>query len=99
MTVAALVAAAVLILSRWNVNYYALTPGDATPVASFIKVPPKLDHPLTGTILLTDVYVQQLTALTYLWQRYVSSDSQVSPRPRCSARPRRTSSPRRASWR
>jgi PDZ domain-containing protein len=79
VTVAAVIAAAVLVLSRWNVNDYALTPGDATPVSSFIKVPPKLDHRLTGTILLTDVDVQQLNALTYLWQRYLSSDSQVLP--------------------
>ena len=45
-----------MVLSRWNVDYYALTPGDASPVASFITVPADLDHPLTGTILLTDVF-------------------------------------------
>jgi PDZ domain-containing protein len=74
-----LVGIAVVVLQRWSVNYYALTPGDATPVASFIHVPPKLDHKLTGTILLTDVFVQQLNALTYLQERYFSSDSQVLP--------------------
>jgi Lon-like protease len=69
--------AAVVILSRWNVGYYALTPGDATPVASFITVPVKLDHPLTGTILLTDVYETQLSALTYLQERFFSSVATV----------------------
>jgi len=69
--------AAVVILSRWNVGYYALTPGDATPVASFITVPANLDHPLSGSILLTDVYETQLNALTYLQERYFSSDAQV----------------------
>ena len=64
--------AAVVILSRWNVGYYALTPGDATPVASFITVPANLDHPLSGSILLTDVYETQLNALTYLQERYFS---------------------------
>jgi PDZ domain-containing protein len=71
--------AATLVLSRWNVNYYALSPGDASPVTSFIKVPSKLDHPLSGEILLTDVFVTPLTVLTYLQERYLSSDSQVVP--------------------
>jgi PDZ domain-containing protein len=70
---------AVVILYKWNVGYYALTPGDATPVAPFITVPAKLDHPLTGTILLTDVYETQLNALTYLQERYLSSVAQVYP--------------------
>jgi hypothetical protein len=29
---------AVVILYKWNVGYYALTPGDATPVAPFITI-------------------------------------------------------------
>jgi PDZ domain-containing protein len=65
------------VLGRWNVNYYAITPGDATPVASFIQVPAQLDHPLIGKILLTDVYVQKLTALSYLQDKYLSSDDEV----------------------
>jgi PDZ domain-containing protein len=65
------------VLDHWPVGYYALTPGDATPVASFISVPKKLDHPLTGSILLTDVYETQLNALTYLQERYFSSVAQV----------------------
>ena len=75
----ALLVVATLILSHWNVNDYAISPGDASPVASFIKVPPELDHQLSGTILLTDVYVKPLTALTYLEERYFSSDSQIVP--------------------
>jgi PDZ domain-containing protein len=74
-----LVLLATWVLSRWNVNYYAISPGDATPVSSFITVPSKLDHPLSGNILLTDVLVKPLTALTYLEERYISSDSQVIP--------------------
>jgi Lon-like protease len=76
---AVLVVLATWVLSRWDVNYYAISPGDATPVASFITVPSKLDHPLSGNILLTDVLVKPLTALTYLEERYISSDSQVVP--------------------
>jgi Lon-like protease len=66
-------------LGAWSVNYYAITPGNATPVAPFITVPPHLDHPLTGKILLTDVYVTPLTAQSYLWQRFVASNSDVVP--------------------
>jgi PDZ domain-containing protein len=74
-----LVLLATWVLSRWNVNYYAISPGDATPVASFISVPSNLDHKLSGNILLTDVFVKPLTALTYLEERYLSSDTQVVP--------------------
>jgi Lon-like protease len=77
ITLVVLVSAGWWGLSRWNVNYYSITPGDATPVAPFIHVPATLDHRLNGSILLTDVYVQPLNALTYLQERYFSSDAQV----------------------
>ena len=54
-----------------------ITPGDATPVAQYIEVPAANDHPLTGKILLTDVFVTQLNALNYLQYRYFDSDSEV----------------------
>ena len=59
--VAVLLVAVWTALGFWNVNYYVITPGNATPVAPFISVPPHLSHPLTGTILLTDVFVEPLT--------------------------------------
>jgi Lon-like protease len=64
-------------LGFWSVNYYVITPGDASPVAPLITVPAALDHPLTGKILLTDVFVSPLTARSYIQYRYFSSDSQV----------------------
>ncbi len=72
-----LVAITGLILEHVSVNYYAITPGDAQPVSGFITVPAKLDHPLSGKILLTDVYETPLNALTYLQERYFSSVAQV----------------------
>jgi Lon-like protease len=72
-----LVVAAAWIASRVSVNYYVITPGDATPVSQYIEVPPQNDHPLTGKILLTDVFVTQLNALSYLQYRYFDSDSEV----------------------
>ena len=65
------VAVAALIASRISVNWYALTPGDATPVSQFIEVPPSDNHPLTGKILLTDVFVTQLNALNYFLYQHV----------------------------
>ena len=38
----------VLLLNRVSVNYYVITPGDATPVAEYIEVPAADNHPLTG---------------------------------------------------
>ena len=67
----------VLIADHISVDYYAITPGDATPVSQFIEVPAADNHPLTGTILLTDVYVTPLNALNYLQYRFFDSDSEV----------------------
>jgi PDZ domain-containing protein len=81
LTILAAVVAVILIGSfvaaRISVNYYVLTPGDATPVSQFIEVPAADNHPLTGKILLTDVFVNQLNALNYLKYRYLDSDSEV----------------------
>ena len=55
---------AALIAGRISVNYYVITPGDATPVARYIEVPAVDNHPLTGKILLTDVFVTQLNAFS-----------------------------------
>ncbi len=74
---AVVVIVAALVAARTSVSYYALTPGDATPVAPYIDVPAADNHPLTGKILLTDVYVTQLNALNYLQYRFFDSDSQV----------------------
>ena len=73
----AVVLIAALVAARVSVNYYVLTPGDASPVAPFIEVPAADNHPLTGKILLTDVFVTQLNALNYLQYRFFDSDSEV----------------------
>ena len=73
---------AVIIAAGWianqvPVNYYVITPGDATPVSQFIEVPAGLNHPLTGKILLTDVFVTKLNALSYVRYRFLDSNNQV----------------------
>ncbi len=77
----ALLVIAAFIAARISVNYYVITPGDATPVSQYIEVPPTANHPLTGKILLTDVYVTQLNALNYLQYKYFDSDSEVVSAP------------------
>jgi PDZ domain-containing protein len=62
-------ALAVVVAARWNLNYYALEPGTAQPVQSFITVPPAKNHPVSHSVLLTDVRIGRVTALTYLFYR------------------------------
>jgi Lon-like protease len=73
----ALVVIAAFIAARVSVDYYVITPGDATPVSQYIEVPPTDNHPLIGKILLTDVFVTQLNALNYLQYKYFDSNSEV----------------------
>jgi len=73
---------AVIIAAGWianqvPVNYYVITPGDATPVSQFIEVPAGLNHPLTGKILLTDVFVTKLNALSYVRYRFLDANNEV----------------------
>jgi Lon-like protease len=62
-------ALAVVVAARWNLNYYALEPGTAQPVQPFITVPPDKSHPVTHPVLLTDVRIGRVTALTYLFYK------------------------------
>ena len=61
------VAVAVAVSSRINLNYYALEPGTAQSVQQFITVPPDKSHPVHHPVLLTDVEIGRVTALSYLY--------------------------------
>ena len=76
-TLVVLVILAGIIAAQVTINYYVITPGDASPVSQYIEVPPADDHPITGNILLTDVFVSQLNALSYLQYRFFDSDSEI----------------------
>ncbi len=54
----------IIILGRWPTNEYAITPGDATPVAPLITIHGVKTNPRHDKIMLTDVYLSTLT----LWQ-------------------------------
>lgn len=66
---------AVGVLQRWRLNEYALTPGDATPVQQLVSIkglPVDSSH---DTIMLTDVYLQRLSAWQYVvmhFERHVT---------------------------
>jgi Lon-like protease len=73
-----LVVVAVVVASRWNLDYYALQPGSAQSVQQFITVPPDKNHPVTHPVLLTDVEIGRVTALSYLFFK-LQSNSTLEP--------------------
>jgi Lon-like protease len=64
---------AIAVASRWNLNYYAVTPGTAQSVQQFITVPTDKAHPVTHPVLLTDVEIGRVTALDYLFYKLQSN--------------------------
>lgn len=57
-------------LKRWTLNEYALTPGDATPVQQLVSIKGLPVDPRHDKIMLTDVYLQRLTAWQYLTMQF-----------------------------
>ncbi len=70
---------AVVVASRVTLSYYALVPGRAQPVTGLIAVPRAHDHAVHGELLLTDVGVEQVTALMYLPDRLWQKATTVVP--------------------
>jgi PDZ domain-containing protein len=58
---------AAAVASRWNLNYYAVQPGSAQSVQTFITVPADRSHRVSHPVLLTDVQISRVTALSYLF--------------------------------
>jgi PDZ domain-containing protein len=80
-TVAVVIVLALVLLvtvaSRVTLNEFALSPGQAQPVGPLITVPNGSGHP-KGHILLTDVFVTQISLLQLLPDR-LNDDDQVVP--------------------
>jgi PDZ domain-containing protein len=55
--------------SRINLDYYAIQPGTAQSVQHFITVQPGKDHPVSHPVLLTDVEIGRVSALSYLFYK------------------------------
>jgi PDZ domain-containing protein len=76
---------AIIGLHSWNLNEYALTPGDATPVAPLVKVTGVATTTHQGAIMLTDVYLSSLNAWQWLTLhfsshvQFVGADELVEP--------------------
>jgi len=64
-----IVALAVAVSSRVDLNYYAIQPGQAQSVQQYITVPADRSHPVTDPILLTDVEEARVSALSYLFYK------------------------------
>ena len=67
-----------VVAAHIDLGYYVLTPGTAQPVAPLVRVPPAKAHGVRGRILLTDVLVTRVTALTYLADK-LNADAQMVP--------------------
>lgn len=78
LAVVALLAAAAAIAGQVQLGYYVISPGLAQSVVHLVRVPVSRHHRVEGDILLTDVYVTQVTALSYLFDE-LRPDSQVVP--------------------
>jgi PDZ domain-containing protein len=59
-------------LSRISLSTYAITPGDAQPVGPLIKVAGLGTDPTHDVVMLTDVYLVQLNALTWIKAQFQS---------------------------
>jgi Lon-like protease len=66
----------IAVASRVNLNYYAIQPGVAQSVQQFITVPTDRSHPVHQPVLLTDVEIGRVTALSYLFFK-VQSDTDL----------------------
>lgn len=77
--------AGTIVVSKISTNEYALTPGDATPVAPLIKIKGVASETHRGTIMLTDVYLTSLDGWQWLYfhlkshVQFISGDELVDP--------------------
>ena len=65
-------------MTQWHLSEYALTPGDATPVGPLVKINGVASETHHGTIMLTDVYLESLTAWRWFTLQFSSHVEFVS---------------------
>lgn len=71
-------AVAVEVTRHWTLNEYAITPGNATPIEPLVHVSGLTTESHHDTIMLTDVYLEQLTAWRYFTLHFQSHVQFVS---------------------
>jgi PDZ domain-containing protein len=69
---------AAAVASRVQLDEYAVTPGTAQSVQQFITVPQDRAHPVRHPVLLTDVEIARVTALSWAWF-HLQSDAAFEP--------------------
>ena len=67
LVVLVVILAGIVVLGKWNTDEYAITPGDATPVAPLVKIKGVASETHPGKIMLTDVYLSTLDAWQWLY--------------------------------
>jgi PDZ domain-containing protein len=76
---------AVFIGGRWNLNEYAITPGQATPIAPLVKVQGVKTDPHNDKIMLVDVYLSTVDVFQWIGLhfeshvQYVPADELIEP--------------------
>ena len=70
--------ALVVALQRWNTGEFAITPGNATPVAPLITVHGVATNPHPDTVMLTDVYLESLSVWSWITAHFESHVQLVS---------------------
>ena len=80
-----LVLVTLVVLDKVPTNDYALTPGNATPVAPLVKIDGVASETHHGKIMFTDVDLQSLNAFQWIFMhfqshvQFISSDQLVEP--------------------
>jgi PDZ domain-containing protein len=64
--------AGIIALDKWPTHEYALTPGDATPVAPLVKITGVESTTHHGKIMLTDVYLSSLNGWQWVIMHFES---------------------------
>ena len=80
-----LVLVTLVVLDKVPTNDYALTPGNATPVAPLVKIDGVASETHHGKIMFTDVDLQSLNAFQWIFMhfqshvQFISSDQPWNP--------------------
>ena len=72
MVVIVIVLVAIAVMQRVQTSVYAITPGDATPVAPLVRIEGLATDAHPDRIMLTDVYLTQLTAWQWIVDHFES---------------------------
>ena len=76
-----ILAVGVEVSRHWTLNEYAITPGNATPVEPLVHVSGPMTNSHHDKIMLTDVYLEQLTAWQYFALHFQSHVQFVTAEP------------------